>query len=204
MKNVNKKLLVVTIVALILAVSCVVGTLAYLAVSTDPITNVFTAGNVKIELAETTGSSYKMVPGEDVAKDHTITVKKGSEESYVFVKVTITNNVIDENEDGAIDEVNETRTFLTITMASGWTQIAGTDVWYRNDTVDVLEADVDATIGVFAGDKVVVNDDVSQDELDYITENDTKAPKIVVTAYAVQTSADFANAEAAWDATFGV
>ena len=46
-----------------------VGTWAWLTSTTPEVENVFTVGNVDIGLAETTGESYKMVPGTDIAKE---------------------------------------------------------------------------------------------------------------------------------------
>lgn len=64
-------------------------------------TNTFTVGKVEIKLDETdvtnpTGSrvqanSYKLMPGTTYTKDPTVTVKAGSEESYVRMKVTFNN-----------------------------------------------------------------------------------------------------------------
>lgn len=51
--------------------------------------NTFTVGDINIELAETTGSTYKIVPGTDIAKDPKVTVKANSEKCWLFVKVDI-------------------------------------------------------------------------------------------------------------------
>ena len=74
--------------------------MAYLT-SSDTVTNTFTVGKVEIKLDETdvtnpTGprvkaNSYKLMPGTTYTKDPTVTVKAGSEESYVRMKVTFNN-----------------------------------------------------------------------------------------------------------------
>ena len=74
--------------------------MAYLT-STDTVTNTFTVGKVEIKLDETDvtnpngprvqANSYKLMPGTTYTKDPTVTVKAGSEESYVRMKVTFNN-----------------------------------------------------------------------------------------------------------------
>ena len=104
--------------ALLLVAAGVFGTLAYLT-GTDTVNNTFTVGNVKITLDEAkvttdgtpvegadrvkaneyhlliglteTTTDYKMVPGNTIAKDPTVTVKTGSDASYVRMKVTFNN-----------------------------------------------------------------------------------------------------------------
>ena len=93
----------ITIALTVLAGLCVVGTtLAFLVDKTDPIVNTFTVGNVDIELTETdgngnnvTGNEYKLIPGHTYTKDPTVTVKKGSEACWLFVKVDPANNAKD-------------------------------------------------------------------------------------------------------------
>ena len=89
--------LLLTLCAVLLVAASVLGTMAYLT-STDTVTNTFTIGRVEIKLDETdvtnpTGprvqaNSYKLMPGTTYTKDPTVTVKAGSEESYVRMKVT--------------------------------------------------------------------------------------------------------------------
>lgn len=102
MKNTKKILLCCLCVAAIIAAS-VLGTLAYL---TDraAVENTFTVGNVDIDLDETDvnedgtpipdaprvdGNEYHLIPGQTYVKDPTVTVVKGSEESYVRMLLTI-------------------------------------------------------------------------------------------------------------------
>ena len=62
------------------------GTLAWLTDTTEPVTNTFTYGDINITLAETT-EVYKMVPGNSISKDPSVTVESGSEACWLFVKV---------------------------------------------------------------------------------------------------------------------
>ena len=83
-----KKNVLIPIVAIALVLCCVVGgSLAWLVDQTDPVKNTFTVGDINIDLTETT-TDYKMVPGNTIAKDPTVTVKADSEASWLFVKVT--------------------------------------------------------------------------------------------------------------------
>ena len=96
----KSKALLLTLCAVLLVAASVLGTMAYLT-SSDNATNTFTVGKVEIKLDETdvtnpTGSrvqanSYKLMPGTTYTKDPTVTVKAGSEESYVRMKVTFNN-----------------------------------------------------------------------------------------------------------------
>ena len=96
----KSKALLLTLCAVLLVAASVLGTMAYLT-STDTVTNTFTIGKVEITLDETdvtdpTGprvkaNSYKLMPGTTYTKDPTVTVKAGSEESYVRMKVTFNN-----------------------------------------------------------------------------------------------------------------
>lgn len=96
----KSKALLLTLCAVLLVAASVLGTMAYLT-STDTVTNTFTVGKVEIKLDETdvtnpngprvTANSYKLMPGTTYTKDPTVTVKAGSEASYVRMKVTFNN-----------------------------------------------------------------------------------------------------------------
>lgn len=101
----KSKALLLTLCAVLLVAASVLGTMAYLT-STDTVTNTFTVGKVEIKLdeakvnadgipeegaARVQANSYKLMPGTTYTKDPTVTVKAGSEESYVRMKVTFNN-----------------------------------------------------------------------------------------------------------------
>lgn len=80
------------------------GTFAYLTSTTEVVKNTFTIGKVAIALDEADvdlygdpiedaervyGNEYKLIPGHTYTKDPTVTVKAGSEDSYVRMIVTI-------------------------------------------------------------------------------------------------------------------
>lgn len=100
----KSKALLLTLCAVLLVTASMLGTMAYLT-STDEVKNTFTVGQVKITLdeakvdengkpvegaARVTANSYKLLPGHTYTKDPTVTVKKGSESSYVRMLVTVT------------------------------------------------------------------------------------------------------------------
>ena len=99
----SKKTLLMLACAVMLVLVSVMGTMAYLT-SADEVKNTFTVGNVKITLDEAKvdaygdavtpaervkANGYKLLPGHNYKKDPTVTVKSGSEASYVRMLVTI-------------------------------------------------------------------------------------------------------------------
>ena len=183
MKNANKKLVIVTIIALVLAVSCVVGTLAYLTAETDKITNTFTYGKVKISLTET-DATYKIIPDTVISKDPTVSVTAGSEACYLFV---------------LIEESANLDTYITYTVDTAWTQMADTDYYYIS--VDAATATAGKSYAVLTGNQVIVPDTVDSDDIALL--DGSNDPTLSFTAYAVQAEG-FADAYEAWNATFGV
>lgn len=101
-----KKRTVALVLAIVLVFAVAVGgTVAYLT-STANVKNTFTVGSVNIKLDEAkvtpdgkavtpaervTANDYKLMPGHEYTKDPTVTVLKGSEKSYVRMKVTFNN-----------------------------------------------------------------------------------------------------------------
>ena len=99
----KSKALLLTLCAVLLIAASVLGTMAYLTSSAE-VKNTFTIGKVEIKLDETdvtnptgprvTANSYKLMPGTTYTKDPTVTVKAGSEESYVRMKVNFKLEVV--------------------------------------------------------------------------------------------------------------
>lgn len=98
MKN-AKKIVALLLCAVLLVGASVAGTVAYLT-SQDEVVNTFTVGQVAIELHETdeetrengtVGLNLHLLPGVPVDKDPTVTVKKGSEDSYVRLNVKVSD-----------------------------------------------------------------------------------------------------------------
>lgn len=134
----KKKGLALVLALTLLVVGVVAGTLAWLTAKSDVVTNTFTTSDIKVELKETTGTEYKMIPGYTISKNPKATVLAGSEECFLFVKLEKSQNF---------------DTFLTYEMAEGWTLVPGeTNVYYRK----VQTADIGTAYSVLKGDQVTV------------------------------------------------
>lgn len=171
----KKKTLALVLALTLLVAGIVGGTLAWLTDQTAEVKNTFTVGDINIGLTETT-ADYKMVPGNTIAKDPTVTVKANSEACWLFVKVT---------------ESTDLKDFITYAIAEGWTALPGVDgVYYREVPASVA----DQTFSVLAGDAVTVKSDVTRTMLETAK---TDAPTLTFKAYAIQKD-HFATADAAW------
>lgn len=171
----KKKTLALVLALTLLVAGVVGGTLAWLTDQTAEVKNTFTVGDINIGLTETT-TDYKMVPGNTIAKDPTVTVKANSEACWLFVKVT---------------ESTDLKDFITYAIAEGWTALPGVDgVYYR----EVPASAADQTFSVLAGDAVTVKSDVTRTMLETAK---TDAPTLTFKAYAIQKD-HFATADAAW------
>lgn len=174
-----KKKTIALILSCVLVLGCAIGgTIAWLTDKTAAIANTFTVGNVDIELTETTGENYKMVPGTTITKDPTVTVKDGSEACWLFVKVEKSTN---------FDE------FMTYEMAEGWTSLTSVDgVFYREVPSDAAVR----SFRVLNKNTVTVKSGVTKEEMDALT-NATR-PTLTFTAYAVQQQG-FTDVATAWE-----
>lgn len=169
----KKKTLALVLALTLLVAGVVGGTLAWLTDRTAEVKNTFTVGNINIGLTETT-TDYKMVPGNTIAKDPTVTVKAESEACWLFVQVTESTNLKD---------------FITYAIAEGWTKLQD-GVYYR----EVPASAADQTFSVLKGDAVTVKDTVTKAML---TAKDFANPTLTFKAYAVQKD-NVASASDAW------
>lgn len=162
-----KRKMIVSATAAVLVLCCAIGgTLAWLTDKTDPVVNTFTVGDVNIALAETTGTTYKMVPGCTIDKDPTVTVTENSEACWLFVKA---------------DKSEDFDAFMTCGMADGWTALDGeADVFCRK----VESAGTAQEFPVLADDRVAVKDSVTKEQMEALTAE--SYPTLTFTAYAVQ------------------
>lgn len=163
----RKKTLALVLALTLIVVGVVSGTLAWLTAKSDTVVNTFTTSDIKVELKETTGTEYKMIPGYTISKDPKATVLAGSEECYLFVK---------------LDKSANFDNYLTYGIAEGWTKLEGvTDtVYYRK----VVTADIGKAYSVLANDQVTVSGDITKEQMNAIT--DATLPKLTITAYASQ------------------
>ena len=173
----------VLLLALVLVIGVAAGgTVAWLAASSNSVVNTFTYGDINIDLGETTGSSYKIVPGVDIAKDPKVTVKGGSEACWLFVKVEKTGNFVEGK--------------VSYAIADGWTALAGeSGVYYR----EVGAVAADTSFDVLSGNKITVSDELTKGDIQALSGAD-KTPVLTFTAYAVQKDG-IADAATAWAKT---
>ena len=162
-----KKKVLICVVAVVLVLCCAVGgTIAWLTATTEPVVNIFTVGDINIDLSESENLNLKMVPGNTIAKDPKVTVLEGSEKCYLFVKLEKSGNF---------------DSFLTCEIADGWTPLDGVDnVYYRT----VEASDAAQEFQVLAGNEVTVLGTVTKEMMNALTE--PTYPKLTVTAYASQ------------------
>ncbi len=160
-----KKGLTLVLAIALLVVGVVGATLAWLTSTSDTVVNTFTISGITVNLTETTGTEYKMVPGYDIEKNPKATVVSGSEECWLFVKLEKSVN---------FDE------YLTYEMADGWTKVEGTTNVYARK---VESANIGTAYSVLKGDKVTVKDTVTSGMM--ATAASAK-PTLTVTAYASQ------------------
>jgi len=165
-KGANMKPLAV-LLALTLLVGCAIGgTIAWLTDNTGPVENTFTVGNIDIDLTETTGNTYKMVPGHTIQKDPYVTVQKGSEDCYVFIEV---------KKSEGFDK------YMTYKIGDGWEKLDTVDnVYYR---VVKYNAEIEQKFDVIKDHTIRVLDTVTKSDMAALKD---KNPTLVVRAYAVQ------------------
>ncbi len=176
----KRKLIIALALCLALALG-IGGTMAYLTATTTAVVNTFTIGNVGLTLAEPVGEAahyqFKIVPGETVTKDPTVTVTTGSEPCWLFVKIT---------EDlGALSQYSID--FFDYLTADGWTLVPGqTNVYYR--TVGVKEGDsaIGASIPVLKDNKVTLSQNITLDMSKALQTEGAQAPTLTFKAAAVQ------------------
>ena len=65
-KNISTKVFVLLLAVMLLLGCTVGGTVAYLMNKSATVTNTFSTSNIQIELKETTGNDYKLVPGKNI------------------------------------------------------------------------------------------------------------------------------------------
>lgn len=199
--HLNQKALIMLLAFALILGAAIGGTVAYLMDSTEPIVNTFTYGDIDITLTETdTGkdddddpntNEYEMMPGETIKKDPLVTVKQGSKDNWLFVRLEKSGNF---------------DTFMTYEMAAGWEQLLDADgkeiegVFYRKVGESDAETD-DKTFEVILNNQIKVKDEVTKEQLNALEDSTPPAyPTLNVTAYAVQRNAELEAIDSALDA----
>ena len=181
----KRKLIIALALCLALALG-IGGTMAYLTATTTAVVNTFTIGNVGLELKEEKGDlvdgkhQFKMIPGNTIDKDPTVTVTAGSENCWLFVKLVESTNFSD---------------YLTYSVdADVWTALDGhPGVYYR----EVKQADTVRSFSVLKGDQVTVKENVANFQATTQTPEFVQ-PTLTISAAAIQ-QANIANAKTAYD-----
>ena len=168
----NKKLIV--LVALFLAVFAIGGTLAYLTDTTEETKNVFTFGKVEIELEEewVASDATDLIPGSEVTKKPKVTVKSGSKDAFIFMEVTLP------------DQVNSKDVFDALTISSDWALVSGNVYAYVGSDTSTMQAVAagSSTSNIF--ESVKVNSNLKGADINALNALDEVAIK--VKAYAIQ------------------
>ena len=212
----GSKSLALVLACVLLVGGVIGGTVAWLTAKTNEVTNVFTTSDIDITLQEhtydsdkdeltntetTTGvDNYKMVPGWTIPKDPWVTVKGGSEDCWVFIKVAETGGNITVGE-GQNAENYSFEDFIAYKIdEANWKQLTdendklvpGVYYCYANDVendrnIKILDEGKYTFNGVdYTWDKqhVLTKPDVTKEMMNAVT-NDTK-PTLTFTAYASQ------------------
>lgn len=206
----KSKALLLTLCAVLLVAASMLGTMAYLT-STDEVKNTFTVGQVKITLdeakvdengkpvegaARVKANSYKLLPGHTYTKDPTVTVKKGSESSYVRMLVTVTFDkpLTDEKLATNLDSI------FTGYNAANWNRNAKNTETEKGKTIITYEYRYKEKVSAATEDNklpalftgIQVPGDWTNDDLAALG-----GIQINIVAQAIQADG-FANADAAW------
>ena len=197
----KKKILALVLVFALALAMGIGGTLAWLTASSKTVTNTFTFGDINIKLTETgvdgetvTSKTFdSLVPGETVAKDPKVTVAKGSEKCYVFVKI--------------VEQNNDAGYIAWDVDTEKWELVPGETNVYRyivdGGIVDASEAEkelyiLDNKADYPNGFVVVDGEAVTKAYVKALNDKTLQPPALVFTAYAVQ-SDNVQDAAAAWE-----
>ena len=214
MKNVKKALLICVCVVALVCVT-VMGTLAWLT-DNDSVENTFTVGQVDITVDETKvdangtpvdgadrvkENQYHILPGMEYTKDPTMTVIKGSEDSYVRMILTVHN----------ASDVQAILTKYSLgdfsVLIGGWDANTWLYQGFTEDTANntisfefrykekVAKSETDTKLPALFK-KLIVPGKITGEEMNGLYDGGFK---MVVTGHAIQTSG-FATADLAWAA----
>lgn len=192
--NFGSRTFILTAAIIVILGGVVSGTVAWMYIKSQPVSNTFTYGDMKIELEETdTGldgdedddtNSYSFEPGSAIVKDPWVTIKAETENCWLLVKAEASDN---------FDE------FMEYSMEEGWKPVdeeTYPGVYYR----EVTSSKDEQKFNVIKDNVVTVKDGVTQQTLDELEEEDY--PSLKFTAYAVQKS-EVKTAKEAWKAASG-
>ena len=176
----SMKPLALLLAAVLLVGATIGGTLAWLQATTKEVENTFTDSDIGVTLEETK-ENFKMIPGHTIDKDPKVSVTAGSEDAWLFVKVTKSANY---------------DTYLTHEYDDKWEIVVDEtidDVTKEKVTIlgrKIDESGVDHKKGVaysvLKGDKVTTKEDVTKEMMNDIKYGTVAKPTLTFQAYAVQ------------------
>lgn len=210
-RSLSMKAAVLFLTMCLLIGGAVGGTLAWLASSSETVTNSFTVGDISITLQEhpftvidsvnnivsTTEldktatpvkkiETYKVVPGGEQPKDPFIIVEKNSEESYLYVSIqnnmVINKTTIIDGEAIVGTDLN-TNDWTAIGSNTDTTTGAVTTLYRYKDKVETISTAKDSD-PIYVFNKVTYSSKITKENID-----DLSGQTIVLNAYAHQASA---------------
>ena len=212
----KKKILLVTLVVCVLAMTFASATIAYFT-DTKTATNTFTTGDIKITLSEAdpangnaltevdgttlTGFQYQNVyPSQEIAKNPTITNVSANDAAYVAAIITLDNG---KTGNDAITKILPDKDAVEKFLVGGALHANGFTTKYviGEDTITIYvlanaPLDKDAAIALFGSVKIPAKWDVAEMKI-------FSTLKITIKAYATQTAGFGNNAANAIQAAFG-
>ena len=209
-----KKKLAMFMAVVMIMTAAIAGTLAWLQAESSEVTNTFTFGDINIVLDESKlntdgslnvservqGNEYKTIPGAELAKDPVVTVEKGSEACWLFVKVTENGAAVVKGKDAEGSEISITYNFddfFSYTIDSAQWEALGEDypgIYYYIGTDLDVSLKEDVKVNILLDTKITVKDSVTKEMINNITDT----PQLIFTAYAIQKDVSITDAKAAW------
>ena len=173
LKRINKiKPLILLVLIIMLLLTSVSGTIAWLKSESNSLVDRFTYGNIKISLEESKqdNKNYEISPGKVIKKDTTVTVEGGSEDCWLFIKIDKTQNF---------------DTFMTYSLKDDWKALDGySDIYYR----EVQESDEKQEFQIIKDNVINVKSELTKVVFDSL--NEDTYPTISLSAYAIQRNDD--------------
>lgn len=194
----NRRVLTTVALMLVVCIASIGGTIAWLQDTTTPVVNTFSTSDINIWMTETVNGEtkkttategidndfFKMVPGTSEPKDPRVVIGAGSEDSWVFLKVTET-----------IEEGHRFNDYIEYEIdANNWSELtgvtpaAGEKIYYCKYS---QRDDTDIVIKVLKDEKVSYPTSITKEDMEALqVKPDTsyvpEIPSLSFEAYAVQ------------------
>ena len=219
-----KKKIVAFILVFALALALGIGgTMAWLTAESGKVVNTFTVGDINITLDEvkldaqgekvTDGdgkevrvqkNDYYVVPGSEYIKDPKVTVTAGSEDCWLFIKVTEKGGVVTVEEDGKSVEKTFDN-FVTYEIdTTKWSEMPGHAGYYYYKSDNDTAVSAGESVEILVDNKIAIKNTVTKAMSNALNADKTAntaddVPTLVFAAAAVQ-SENVADVNAAWNA----